>query len=185
MSFSGRLAHTSIVALGFVISVSGITSAQPASSHGLRPEVFVSGAAGVVFHGIDDDIPVRPNIGGSIAVRATSRVGVEFEVNANLGRSERWGHVGVASVSAAYFFSSDQMRPYASGGIGALWSDQTFVDLRAGTFEVRRDTGVAWNAGLGVLIPVTAAISLRPEFRGYSSRDLRIFRPSIAVGIHW
>jgi hypothetical protein len=96
--------------LGFVISIPGIGSAQSAGSEGLRTELFVSTALGVVFHGIDDDIPVRPNIGGGVGVRPLAHLGVEFEVNQNLGRSRRWGSVGVASANVLYFFAAERPR---------------------------------------------------------------------------
>ena len=180
-----RLVGVVVSCLGFVISIPGISGAQSAGSEGVRAELFVSTALGVVFHGTDDDIPVRPNIGGGVAVRPVPRVGVEFEVNQNLGRSQRWGSVGVASANVLYFFAAERPRAYVSGGIGALWSDQAFFNPQTTTVEVRRATGLAWNIGLGVRIPIGRAISFRPEFRGYSNADLRIFRTSIAVGYHW
>jgi hypothetical protein len=105
------------------------------------------------------------------------RLGIEFEINRNLGRSGPYGSVANASVNAAYFFSSGRAQPYLSGGLGAFWSDQVYL--------FRPNTRLAGNVGVGVVIPIAAAISLRPEFRTYMKADLRVFRASIAAGYHW
>ena len=178
-----RMASVGILVCS-LISIPRVSSAQTAVAGVARPEVFVSSGLGVVFHGIDDDIPVRGNFGGGVAIRLRPRLGVEFEVSQNLGRSGRWGAVGVASANVTYFFSAERARAYVSGGLGVLWSDQAFFKPPA-SFEVRRDTALAWNIGLGVRIPIGRLVSLRPEFRGYSNKDLRIFRTSIAIGYQW
>ena len=172
----GRWLGILVGSLGF-LSVPGVGSAQTAPAEGIRPELFVSAAPGVVFLGIDADITVGPNIGASVAIRPLPRLGIEFDFNKNLGRSGSYGSVANASVNAAYFFSSGGAQPYLSVGIGAFWSDQVYL--------FRPNTQLAVNVGVGALIPITAAISLRPEFRAYNKADLRFFRPSIAVGYHW
>jgi hypothetical protein len=173
----GRLIGILVGSLGLLISVRGVGSAQPARAEGIRPELFVSAGSGVVFLGLDAGTPVRPNIGASVAIRPLPRLGIEFEFNKNFGHSGPYGSVANVSVNAAYFFSSARAQPYLSGGIGAFWSDPVYL--------FRPNTRFAGNVGLGALIPITAAISLRPEFRAYMKADLRVFRPSIAVGYHW
>jgi len=175
----GRLFGVLASPLWLLMSIPAVGNAQTTPAEGIRPEVFVSAGSGVVFLGADAEIPVRPNLGVGVGIRPWSRLGIEFEFNKNLGRSGRYGSVATTSVNAAYFFSSRRTQPYVSGGIGAFWSDQVYL------FRIPLNTRLAGNVAVGAVIPVAAAICVRPEFRAYLKRDLRVFRPSIAVGYHW
>jgi hypothetical protein len=161
------------------MSLPAVGNAQTTRVEGVRPEVYVSAGPGIVFLGADAEIAMRPNIGAGVAIRPWPRLGIEFEFNKNVGRSGPYGSVANASVNGAYFFSSGRTQPYVSGGIGAFWSDQVYL------FRIPPNTRLAGNVGVGAVIPVGAALSVRPEFRAYMKRDLRVFRPSIAVGYHW
>jgi hypothetical protein len=102
----------------------------------------------------------------------------------------------IASANVSYFFSDSSIQPYLTGGIGALWSNEVFTNVQRTPTQVvlteqdRADTGLAENIGAGVLIPITRAISLRPEFRVYlsilqSRANLTFYRASIGAGYHW
>ena len=81
------------------------------------------------------------------------------------------------------------------GSVGVLWTESlnslTRVSGAALLSEFHEsDTGLAIGAGFGVDVPLTSALSLRPEFRTYSSvamsrMNLGLHRGAIGVRYRW
>jgi len=193
-----------------------IASAQSDNPASLRPEVFTSIAWGHLFRVEDQSFGHHPNIGASLNLRPWPRFGIEFELNKTLGSPQpvpcpspgtvavycvgRGGDqvlaAAIASANVSYFFSTSGIQPYLSGSIGVLESEEAFIQghiTEAGivlTEQDRVNRGLAENVGAGVLIPITRAVSLRPELRVYfstlqSRSNLTYYRGSIGVGYQW
>lgn len=204
---SGRLSLRTLVpivvwSLGSIVAVPGVGGAQSAQSRSLRPELFGSIGWGIGTVGLDAEGLGAPNLGGGVALRPWTRLGVEIDVNRSLAlpeklRAARMGVVPagatmIASANVSYFFGDSRAQPFLSAGYGALWSRliKNSPIIIAGRFvgteeyEVR-NTVPAGNIGGGFLISMTRAISLRPELRTYWCADLLVYRASIGVGYHW
>ena len=92
----------------------------------------------------------------------------------------------MASASVSYALSSSRVRPYLVGSIGAIWSTMVDgrIDVAGGAATLTefesRDTGLTIGIGFGVDIPLTDALSIRPEFRTYTGSALS----SANLGVH-
>ena len=97
---------------------------------------------------------------------------------------------------SGYFFGGSRVRPYLMGSVGVLWTEGvnslTVVRGTVATLsEFRdRDTGLAVGVGFGVDVPLTPQLSLRPEFRTYSSTamsrvNLGLHRGTIGLRYRW
>jgi hypothetical protein len=100
------------------------------------------------------------------------------------------------SGSVSYFFGGGRVRPYVTGSVGVLWTESvnslTIVSSTAAHLSEfhQRDTGLALGVGFGVDVPLAPALSLRPEFRTYSSVamsrvNLGLHRAAIGVRYRW
>lgn len=178
-----------------------IGTAAGAAAQELRPAVF--GAVGVanVYRTEDRSFGTELNVGGGAGFE-WRRLG--FDVDGHWTRltpvTFQCGVVGVPCVGEArtgfeevamltgnvrYFFGS-RVRPYVTGSVGVLWTEGvnslTVVSGTVATLsEFReRDAGLAIGAGVGVDVPLTPQLSLRPEFRTYSSTAMS----SVNLGLH-
>ena len=178
------------------------TSVMPARAQDLRPSVFGSAAAANLFRAEDRSFGTELNIGAGAGVE-WRRLGIDAEVHRTLGltpRTVECALVGVPCAGSAregfleatmltgnvsYFFGTG-VRPYVTGSVGVLWTASlnslTVVSGGAATLsELReRETGLALGVGFGVDVPLTQALSLRPEFRTYSS----VVLSRVNLGLH-
>ena len=98
--------------------------------------------------------------------------------------------------NVSYFFGQSRVRPYVTGSVGLLWTEGVHsLTVASGTgatlSEFREsNTGLALGVGFGVDVPLTRALSLRPEFRSYSSVamsqvNLGLNRGAIGIRYRW
>jgi hypothetical protein len=189
------------------------TGANPVAAQELRPAVF--GAAGVanVYRTEDQSFGTELNIAGGLGIE-WKRLGLDAEVHRTLGLrprevqcavvnvpcvgSAREGFLEAAMLSGniSYFFGGRRVRPYVTGSVGVLWTESvnslTIVSSTAANMSEfhERDTGLAIGVGFGVDLPLNPAVSLRPEFRTYSSVamsrvNLGLHRGAIALRYRW
>ena len=189
------------------------TVASPAAAQDLRPAVF--GAAGVanVYRTEDQGFGTKLNVGVGLGIE-WKRLGFDAEMHRTLGLtpravpcpignvpcvgSAREGFLEVTMISGNvnYFFGGPRVRPYVTGSVGVLWTESvnslTVVGSTAATLSEfhESDTGLAVGVGFGVDVPLTPALSLRPEFRTYSSVamsrvNLGLHRGAIGVRYRW
>jgi opacity protein-like surface antigen len=187
------------------------TTASPVAAQELRPAVF--GAVGVanVYRTEDRNFGTELNVGGGLGIE-WKRLGFDVEVHRTSGLrpvavqcgvnvpcvgSAREGilEATMFSGNVSYFFGT-RVRPYVTGSVGLLWTEgvnsQTIVSGTVATLSEFRetDTGLALGVGVGVDVPLTPALSLRPEFRTYSSVamsrvNLGVHRGTIGVRYRW
>lgn len=184
----------------------------PAAAEDIRPGVF--GAVGVanVRRAEDRSFGTELNGGGGAGIE-WKRLGLDAELHRTV-LTPRQALCGVVSVpctgtaregffeatmltgNVSYFFGSSRVRPYVTGSVGVLWTDgvdsMVVVTPSAATMsEIRTsDAGLAIGAGFGVDVPLTSAMSVRPEFRTYSSVamsrvNLDVHRAAVAVRYRW
>ena len=189
------------------------TVANTVAGQDLRPEVF--GAAGManVFRTEDQSFGTELNVGGGLGIE-WKRLGLDAEVHRTLGLTPRTVECAIGNVpcvgsahegflkatmlagNISYFFGRSRVRPYVTGSVGVLWTESvnslTIASSTAATLsEFReRDTGLALGVGFGVDVPLTPALSLRPELRTYSSVamsrvNLGMHRGAIGVRYRW
>ena len=100
------------------------------------------------------------------------------------------------SGNVSYFFGRLRVHPDPTGSVGLLWTEGvhslTIVSSTGATLSEfrQRDTGLALGVGFGVDVPLTRALSLRPEFRTYSSVamsrvNLGLHRGGIGMRYRW
>jgi hypothetical protein len=100
------------------------------------------------------------------------------------------------SANVSYFLGEARVRPYVTGSIGVLWTESlNSLTMSSSTAALlsefhEGDTGLALGVGLGVDVPLTSALSLRPEFRTYSSVamsrvNLGLHRGAIGIRYRW
>jgi hypothetical protein len=100
------------------------------------------------------------------------------------------------SGNVSYFFGGPRVRPYVTGSLGVLWTQSVdslaVVNGAVVTLSEHHesDAGLAIGVGVGVDVPLTRAVSLRPEFRTYSSAalsraNLGQHRGAIGVRYRW
>jgi opacity protein-like surface antigen len=183
-------------------------------SQPLTREVFVAIANGHLFRAGDNPIGSGPNFGTGIGLRHHSGLGFGVEVNRTLGLSAKAAPCGIVnipcegsarqgvtgativSVNARYEFTRRRVRPYVTGGAGALraegFSAMLQVSEQRAVFieEQWRDTGFAMNFGGGVRIGLSRWLSLQPELRVYnatalSRANLSMLRPSVVLAFSW
>jgi opacity protein-like surface antigen len=199
------IVHAGLVAIGAL--------AAPVAAQELRPGVFGAAAVANVYRAEDRSFGTKANLGGGIGVE-WKRLGVDAEVHDTLGLTPRAVPCGVVNVTCmgsanegirhatmfsgnvSYSFAGAGIRPYVIGSAGVLWTESvnslTVVRGAAATLsEFReRDTGLALGLGFGVDIPLTRALSVRPEFRTYSSSALSrmnvgMHRGTVGVRYRW
>jgi opacity protein-like surface antigen len=183
-------------------------------SQPLTREVFVAVANGHLFRVGDNPVGSGPNLGTGIGLRHRSGLGVDVEVNRTLGLSAKPAACGVVnipcegsaregvtgvtifSVNVRYEFTRARVRPYVTGGVGAIrskgFSAALSISEQRAVFSEQQwqDTGFAGNFGGGVRIGLSRRLSLRPELRVYngvalSRANLSMFRPSVVLAYSW
>jgi opacity protein-like surface antigen len=188
------------------------TGTNPVTAQDLRLAVF--GAAGVAnIHRTEDrSFGTEVNVGAGLGVE-WKRLGLDLEVHRTLGLTPRAVQCAIGNVpcvgsaregfleatmlsgNVSYFFGGPRLRPYVTGSVGVLWTEGvnslTIVRTVATLSEFsQRDTSLALGVGFGVDVPLTPALSLRPEFRTYSSVamsrvNLGLHRGAIGVRYRW
>jgi opacity protein-like surface antigen len=187
--------------------------ASPVAAQDLRPAVF--GAVGIanIYRTEDQSFGTKPNVAGGLGIE-WKRLGLDAEMHRTVGLTARTVQCAVVNIPCAgsahegfveatmlsgninYFFGGARVRPYVTGSVGVLWTESvnslTTASSTAATLsEFReRDTGLAIGVGFGVDVPLTPALSLRPEFRTYSSVamsrvNLGLHRGSIGLRYRW
>ena len=180
-----------------------IGTAVPVAAQTARPAVF--GAIGLanVHRAEDRSFGTKSNLGGGIGIE-WKRIGLDVEVHSTLDLSPRTVQCGVVNVPCVgsaregfldatmltgnvnYFFGGPRVRPYLTGSVGVLWTEGvnslTIATTTAATLSEfhERHTGLALGVGFGVDLPLTSSLSLRPEFRTYSS----VAMSSVNLGLH-
>lgn len=203
--------HTwTVVGIGMVLVA---VVAGPVTAQDIRPAVFGAVAVANVYRTEDQSFGTKPNIGAGIGIQ-WKRLGIDVEVHRTIGLTPRVVQCGVRNVpcvgsaregfleatifsgNVSYFFGEARLRPYITGSVGVLRTESVNSLTIAGTTAAtlsefhERDTGLAIGVGGGVDVPLTPAISLRPEFRTYSSTamsrvNLGVHRGTIAVRYRW
>jgi opacity protein-like surface antigen len=201
---------TRILAL-FPAGLIVIATASSVAAQDLRPAVF--GALGVakVYRTEDRSFGTKLNVGGGMGIE-WGRLGLDVDAHRTrlTPLTFRCGIVGTPCVGEAregfeeatmlsgnlrYFFGS-RVRPYVMGSIGLLWTDgvNSLTVVRDGVATLsefrERETSLALGFGVGADVPLTARLSLRPEFRTYSSTamsrvNLGLHRGTIGLRYRW
>ena len=195
----------------FLVGPIVLCTAAGVAAQDLRPAVF--GAVGVanVYRTEDRSFGTELNVGGGVGIE-WGRVGLDVDGHRTrlTPVTFQCGVVGVPCVGHArtgfeeatmlsgnvrYFFGS-RVHPYVMGSVGVLWTEGVnSLTLVRGTVATlsefrERDTGLAIGAGFGVDLPLTPQLSLRPEFRTYSSTamsrvNLGLHRGTIGLRYRW
>ena len=189
------------------------TGDNPVAAQELRPAVFGAVAVANVNRTEDQSFGTELNVGGGLGIE-WKRLGLDAEVHRTLGLTPRGAPCGLVNVpcvgsaregfleatmlsgNISYFFSGTGVRPYVTGSVGVLWTESvnslTIVSSTAAHMSEfhERDTGLALGVGFGVDVPLTPTLSLRPEFRTYSSVimsrvNLGLHRGAIGVRYRW
>ena len=189
------------------------TAARPAAAQAPRPAVFGAIGFANVQRAEDRSFGTESNLGGGIGIE-WKRIGFDVEAHRTMGLSPRTVQCGVVNVPCVgsaregfldatmltgnvnYFFGGPRVRPYLTGSVGVLWTESvnsltigTATEATLSEFH-ERHTGLALGVGFGVDVPLTPSISLRPEFRTYSSVamsrvNLGLHRGTIGVRYRW
>jgi outer membrane protein with beta-barrel domain len=204
---------TRLVSAAVVCAGLAATAPKSVAAQDLRPGVFGAVAVANLYRAEDRSFGTELNLGGGIGFE-WKRLGIDGEVHRTIGltpRSIQCAIVNVTCVGSAregflnatmlsgnvsYFFGRHRVRPYVIGSIGVLWTESvnslTIANGTAATISEfhESDAGLAIGAGFGVDVPLTAAISLRPEFRTYSSSlmsrvNLGLHRATLGVRYAW
>ena len=189
------------------------TVVNPVAAQDLRPAVFGAGAVANVYRTEDQSFGTELNIGAGLGIE-WKRLGLDAEVHRTKGLTPRVVQCAVVNVRCVgsaregfleaamlsgnvnYFFGGPRVRPYVTGSVGVLWTESvnslTIVSSTAATLSEfhESDTGLAIGVGFGVDVPLRPALSLRPEFRTYSSVamsrvNLGLHRGAIGVRYRW
>jgi outer membrane protein with beta-barrel domain len=189
------------------------TVAHSVAAQDLRVAVF--GAAGVanVYRTEDQSFGTTLNVGVGLGIER-KQIGLDAEVHRTIGLTPRAVRCAISNVpcvgsaregfldatmlsgNVSYVFSGPRVRPFVTGSIGVLWTESvnslTIVSGAVATVSEfhEQDTGLAIGAGFGVDVPLTPALSLRPEFRSYSSVamsrvNLGLHRGLVGVRYRW
>jgi hypothetical protein len=187
--------------------------AHPVVAQDLRPQVF--GAAGVanLYRAEDQSFGTELNVGAGLGIE-WKRLGLDAEMHRTVGLTPRAVQCAIDNVpcvgsaregfleatmlsgSVSYFFERPRVRPYVTASVGVLWTESvnslTIVNSTRATLSEfhENDTGLAIGVGFGVDVLLTPALSLRPEFRTYSSVamsrvNLGLHRGAIGVRYRW
>jgi hypothetical protein len=186
---------------------------NPVAAQELRPTVFGAAAVANVYRTEDQSFGTELNVSAGLGTE-WKRLGLDAEVHRTLGLTPRAVQCGVVNVpcvgsaregfleatmlsgNVSYFFGGPRVRPYVTGSVGVLWTESvnslTIVSSTAANLSEfhERDTGLAFGVGFGVDVPLTPTLSLRPEFRTYSSVamsrvNLGLHRGAIGVRYRW
>jgi hypothetical protein len=188
------------------------TVSNLAEAQGLRPAVFGAVVVAHIYQTENRSIGTELNVGGGFGIE-WKRLGVDAEVHRTIGLSPlsvqcavsvpceglaREGFLEATMLSGhvSYFFGKSRVRPYVTGSVGVLWTESvnSLTVVRGGSATLsefyERDAGLALGVGFGVDVPLTPALSLRPEFRTYSSValsrvNLGVHRATIGVRYAW
>ena len=188
------------------------TVANPVAAQDLRPAVFGAAAMANVDRTEDQSFGTHLNVSAGVGIE-WKRLGLDAEIHRTLGLtprpvqcalnvpcigSAREGFLEATMLSGnvSYFFGGARVRPYVTGSVGVLWTESvnslTRVSSTAAILSEfhESDTGVAVGVGFGVDVPLTSALSLRPEFRTYSSVAMSrvnfgLHRGAIALRYRW
>lgn len=185
----------------FLVGPILLCTAAGVAAQDVRPAVF--GALGVakVYRTEDRSFGTELNVGGGVGIE-WGRVGLDVDGHRTrlTPLTFQCGVVGVPCVGEAregfeeatmlsgnirYFFGS-RVRPYVMGSVGMLWTEGVHsLTVVRGTVATlsefrERDTSLALGFGVGVDVPLTPALSLRPEFRTYSS----VAMSRVNLGLH-
>ena len=187
--------------------------AGPAEGQELRPAVFGTAAFANVYRTQDQSFGTELNLGAGLGTQ-WKRVGLDAELHRTIGLAPRTVQCGIVNVPCAgsaregfqeatmlagnvsYFFGAARVRPFVTGSVGVLWTEgvnslTTVGATTAVLSEFReRDTGLALGLGFGVDVPLTPRLSLRPEFRTYSSValsrvNLGLHRGAVGLRYRW
>ena len=189
-----------------------IGTAAGVAAQELRPAVFGDLGVANVYRAEDRSFGTELNVGGGVGIE-WRRLGLDVDGHRTrlTPLTFQCGVVGVSCVGEAregfekatmlsgnirYFFGGSRVRPYLMGSVGVLWTEGvnslTVVHGTVATLsEFRdRDTGLAVGVGVGVDVPLTPQLSLRPEFRTYSSTamsrvNLGLHRGTIGLRYRW
>ena len=180
-----------------------------------EPKLAVFGAVGVanVYRTEDRSFGTEAIVGGGAGIEC-KRLGLDLDVHRTSGLTPRPIQCGIVNVpcvgsaregfeeatmltgNVSYFFGQSRVRPYVSGSVGVLWTEGvhslTFVSGTGATLSEfhQSDAGLALGVGFGADVPLTRALSLRPEFRTYSSVamsrvNLGLHRGTIGIRYRW
>ena len=196
----------------FLVGPILLGTAAGVAAQDLRPAVF--GAVGVanVYRAEDRSFGTELNVGGGLGIE-WRRLGLDVDGHRTrlTPLTFQCGVVGVPCVGEAregfekatmlsgnvrYFLGGSRVRPYLMGSVGVLWTEGvnslTVVRGTVATLsEFRdRDAGLAVGVGFGVDVPLTPQLSLRPEFRTYSSTAMSrvnagMHRGTIGLRYRW
>jgi opacity protein-like surface antigen len=179
------------------------TAATPVAAQTQRLAVFGTIGLANVHRTEDRSFGTKPNAGGGIGIE-WKRIGLDVEAQSTMGLSPRTVQCGILNVpcvgsaregfldvtilsgNVSYLFGGSPVRPYLTGSVGVLWTEGvnslTIATTTAATLSEfhERHTGLALGVGFGVDIPLTPSLSLRPEFRTYSS----VAMSSVNLGLH-
>jgi opacity protein-like surface antigen len=177
----------------------------------MTPAVFGDLGVANVYRAEDRSFGTELNVGGGLGLE-WRRFGLDVDAHrTRLTPSPfQCGVVGVPCVGEAregfekatmlsgnvrYFFGS-RVRPYVMGSVGLLWTDgfNSLTVVRDGVATLsefrERNTSLALGFGVGVDVPLTPRLSLRPEFSTYSSTamsrvNLGVHRGTLGVRYRW
>jgi len=189
------------------------TVVHSVAAQDLRPAVF--GAAGVanVYRTEDQSFGTKPNVGVGLGIE-WKQIGLDAEVHRTIGLMPRAVHCAISNVpcvgsaregfldatvlsgNVSYVFGGPRVRPFLTGSIGVLRSRSvrslTIVSSAVATLSElqEQDTGLAVGGGFGLDVRLKPALSLRPEFRTYSSAamsrvNLGLHRGLVGVRYRW
>jgi opacity protein-like surface antigen len=195
----------------FPVGLIVIGTAAGVAAQDLRPAVF--GALGVakVYRTEDRSFGTELNVGGGMGVE-WGRLGLDVDAHRTrltplpfqcgvvgtpcVGEArEGFEEATMLSGNVRYFFGS-RVRPYVMGSVGLLWTDgfNSLTVVRDGVATLsefrERNTSLALGFGVGVDVPLTPRLSLRPEFSTYSSTamsrvNLGVHRGTLGVRYRW
>lgn len=208
MTFRKQSVRTVGVAALLVAAMAGSAAAQD-----VRPVAFGAVGFGNIFRVEDDSFGTKLNLGAGGGIE-WKRLAIEGEIHRTSELSPRLitcdaftvpctgsAREGVLEATAitaniAYTFGAAPVRPYVIGSVGVLHSDSV-NSLTIATSTTRtisefreRDTGMAIGVGVGIDLALTPHLSIRPEFRTYSSTimsraNLSMHRGSASLRYRW
>jgi hypothetical protein len=189
------------------------TAASVASAQEAARVIFASASVAELYRADDRNFGTELNVGAGLGIE-WKRVGLDAEIQRTVGLTPRAARCSVANVpcigsagegfaeatmlstNVTYFLGRTRIRPYVSGSVGVLWTENanaltSVSDAGATLSEIReRDTALALGVGFGMDVPLNNFLSLRPEFRTYSAAamsrvNVGIHRGTIAVRCRW
>ena len=193
--------------------VAFIAAVESTDAQELRPVVFGTAALANLYRAEDQSFGTRLN-GGAGAGIEWKQLALEAEFHRTLGLKPRDVPCSVADVQCvgaaregfleasllsgniSYVFGSSRARPYLTASVGVLWTEgvNSLTQVSDGVATLsefhEKNAGLALGGGFGVDIPIAAGLSLRPEFRTFSSVamsrvNLGLHRGAIGVRYRW